>query len=132
MPLLDDLAAYLETLSIGTVGTDLFPGKMPEQPDICVCLYQLAGMGPDPITTLERPGVKIRIRNLDTDSGIEDAIAKGYAIKKALHRKTGLYLGTPSCLYHRIDATGNPDWIGQDKKGRSIIDVNFIVLKEEE
>ena len=131
MPLLDDVAAYMATLSLGTVGVDIFAGKMPHSPDKCIALYELPGFGPDVITSLERPGIKIRIRDVDTDAGISAALAKGYAIKKALHRKVGVSLGS-SVLYHRIDATGNPGWVGQDQKGRSLIDVNFIVCKEEE
>ena len=131
MPLLDDVGAYLEAQSIGHVGVDIFTAKMPHSPDKCIALYELPGFGPDPITTLERPGIKIRIRDVDTDAGIAAAIAKGYAVKKLLHRKVALSLGS-SVLYHRIDATGNPGWVGQDAKGRSLIDINFIMCKEEE
>ena len=134
MPLLDDVADYLEAQSIGHVGVDIFPGKMPDQPNACIALYELPGFGPDPITTMERPGIKIRIRDSDTDlntsTGIAGAMTKAYAIKKLLHRKVGITLS--GVLYHRIDATGNPGWIGQDQRGRNILDLNFIMCKEEE
>ena len=131
MPLLDDVAAYLEANSIGIVGVDIFAGKMPMSPDKAICLYELPGYGPHVILPMEQPGVKIRVRDVDSEVGIQAAMATAYSIKKLLHRKINLTLGS-GVIYARIDATGNPGWVGQDNKGRSIIDVNFIMTKAEE
>jgi hypothetical protein len=130
MPLLDDLAAYLATQSIGTVGTTIFSPKMPDKPDVCISLQERPGYAPDANTTLEYPGVRIICRNVDTDAGILAAFTKAYAIKKLLHRKVGLTLN--GTLYHRIDATGNPSWNGQDNRGRPQYEISFICIKEEE
>lgn len=130
MVFLDDVAAYLATSGIGTVGSTIFTVKMPDAPDVCISLVERAGMAPDPITTIERPGFRVLCRNVDTDSGALAAYNKAYAIKKLLHRAVGVTMGTT--LYHRIDATGNPTFNGQDQRGRPIYEVSFIATKEDE
>jgi hypothetical protein len=132
MPLLDDLATYLAAQSIGTVGVDIFTVKMPDSPSVCICLSARPGLAPDTVTTREAPGVRIQVRNVDTKAGSLAAFTKAYEIKKLLHRKTGLQLGTALTLYHRIDATGEPGWVGSDSKARPIYEVSFICHKEEE
>ena len=111
MVFLDDVAAYLATSGIGTVGATIFTVKMPDAPDVCISLVERAGMAPDPITTIERPGFRVLCRNVDTDAGALAAYNKAYAIKKLLHRAVGVTMGTT--LYHRIDATGNPTSTGR-------------------
>jgi len=130
MVFLDDVAAYLATSGIGTVGSTIFTVKMPDAPDVCISLVERAGMAPDPITTIERPGFRVLCRNVDTDAGALAAYNKAYAIKKLLHRAVGVTMGTT--LYHRIDATGNPTFNGQDQRGRPIYEVSFIATKEDE
>jgi len=38
--MLMEIGAYLATKSIGTVGTDIFLGWMPDQPDNCIALFE--------------------------------------------------------------------------------------------
>lgn len=45
--LLDELASYMQTNGIGTLGTDLFAGQLPESPDACVALYEYGGLAPE-------------------------------------------------------------------------------------
>jgi len=130
MVFLDDIAAYLQTNGIGTVGTHIFTVKLPESVDAGILLQERAGMAPDPITTIERPGFRVLCRNADTDAGALAAYNKAYAIKKLLHRAVGVTMGTT--LYHRIDATGNPTFNGQDQRGRPMYEVSFIATKEDE
>jgi len=130
MVFLDDIASYLQTNGIGTIGATLFTVKLPENVDAAVLLQERAGMAPDPITTIERPGFRVLCRNVDTDAGALAAYNKAYAIKKLLHRAVGVTMGT--ALYHRIDATGNPTFNGQDQRGRPIYEVSFIATKEDE
>lgn len=130
MVFLDDIAAYLATGGIGTVGSTIFVAKMPDSPDVCISLVERAGMSPDPITTIERPGFRVLCRNVDTKAGNQAAYAKAYAIKKLLHRKVGESIG--GVLYHRLDATGNPTFNGSDQRGRPIYEISFIATKEDE
>lgn len=129
MPLLDDLAAYLVTQGIGTVDVDIYAGKLPDQPDACIALQARGGLAPDIITTIEQPGVRMLVRDVDTPAGMAAANARAYALKLLLHRSVGLVLN--GILYHRIDAIGNPQFIGQDQRGRPKYEISFIVTKED-
>lgn len=129
MALLDEIATYLEDKNVGTVGTDLFMGFMPDKPDNCVALFEYAGepmeltMGSgDP--TLERPGLQVRVRNTSYSaarSKIEDVV-------DAFH---GLANQTLSgTRYLLIKANQSPESLGLDQNNRSEFVVNFSVLKE--
>ena len=72
--MLTEIAAYLVSKNIGTLGTDLFAAFMPDKPDNCVALFEYAGqpmeltMGDsDPV--LERPGLQVKVRNTDYQTG---------------------------------------------------------------
>lgn len=63
--MLQDIAEYLEDLSIGTVGTSIFVGYMPDAPAACIALYEYAGMRP--LITHDghivyRPGLQVVVR----------------------------------------------------------------------
>ena len=65
---LEALGAYIDTNRGDlTIGTNLFLSKMPETPDLCVCIYEYQGVAP--LTTfgstaiqLDRPSVQISVR----------------------------------------------------------------------
>jgi hypothetical protein len=130
MPLLlDDIAGYLQTQGIGTVGKDLFKGYMPDQPDNMIALFEYAGspmeltMGTgDP--TLERPGLQVRVRNKLYPVGR----AKVEQVVDVLHGLTEQVLGGKRYLL--IRANQSPESIGLDASNRSELVVNFSVLKE--
>jgi hypothetical protein len=65
--ILEALADRLTSASVATVGTNLFIGMMPDQPDLCVSLFEYAGAAPlevlrDNAATVERPGVQVLVR----------------------------------------------------------------------
>jgi hypothetical protein len=65
---LEALGAYINTnRSDLTIGTNLFLSKMPENPDVCVCVYEYQGFGPmmtfgSKAVELDRPAVQIAVR----------------------------------------------------------------------
>lgn len=122
--LLDDIAAYLEDQSVGTVGTDIFMGTMPDTPDSCIALYEYAGEPPEQIGNIERPGLQVRVRDPSYSAGR----AKIESVVNAL---AGLYeqvLSGHRYLY--IRAQQSPEAMGRDQSGREEFVVNFIVIKE--
>jgi hypothetical protein len=63
--MLQDIAEYLEDQTIGTVGTSIFVGYMPDAPAVCIALYEYAGM--EPMYThdghiVRRPGLQVVAR----------------------------------------------------------------------
>ena len=127
MPAADDIAEYLEDQSLGTVGTDIFVGQLPDDPDNAICVAQTAGKPPDYLGAQEYAGIQIRVRNTDHDTGY--ALANN--ILDLLHGAHSLTLETRP--YHRIDAQGSvsgPQIDPNDSEGRVEFTLNFIVFKD--
>lgn len=64
---LTDLAERLEDEGVGTVGTDIFVGRMPDQPDSCVALTSYIGdpprfLGNDNLPADERLSIQVIAR----------------------------------------------------------------------
>jgi hypothetical protein len=124
MPLLTEIGAYLATKSIGTVGTDIFLGLMPDQPDNCIALFEYAGSPPDLHWAGEYPGLQVRVRNKSYAAGR----AKIGEIVKELH---GLHEQTLSgTRYLLIRARGSPEVLKRDANNRVELFVNFEMIKE--
>lgn len=67
---LDDIATALQSASVGTIGTDLFKGRMPETPVACVSLQTYPGRAPQYVEEqstpgYERPAFQVMVRNSD-------------------------------------------------------------------
>lgn len=103
MPLLDEIAAYLQENAIGTVGTDIFSYRMPESdsgqvPADVVVLF--ATPGEDTIRTLcktapsaaEQPRFQVAVRAAATPTGIATAWARCHTICRLLDKVIGVTL----------------------------------------
>ncbi len=121
-----DIAEYLEDQTIGTVGTDIFAGFMPDDPDNCIAIYQYAGNKPDLGQDLDTPGVQIVIRN----SVLATALTKAKTVFDTLHEATWITSMESGKSYYYIEATGMPMQTASDKKGLHHIIINFMVTKE--
>ena len=121
---LTEIGAYLDTKSIGTVGTDIFLGLMPDQPDNCIALFEYAGSPPDLHWNGENPGLQVRVRN------------KGYAaarikIGEVIQKLHGLHEQELSgTRYLLIKARGSPEVLKRDNNNRVELFVNFEIIKE--
>ncbi len=152
--MLKEIGTYLATKSIGTVGTDIFLGLMPDQPDNCIALFEYAGNPPDLHWNGEYPGLEVRVRN----TSYAAARTKIREIMDELH---GLYeqtlpveeepvngevenggeeeLGEPEpqtepevtgTRYLLIKAKGSPEILKRDENNRVELFVNFEIIKE--
>jgi hypothetical protein len=121
--LADDIAAYMATRSLGTVGTDIFVGEMPDSPNNCVALYQYQGEPPELVGGLENPRLTVRVRNTTYSDGQN----KARDVLKALHTLNEQTLGGRRYLY--IKAAGSISQLGRDRENRALFTVEFIVTK---
>lgn len=130
----DDVAYFLALHAIGIVATDLFAGRMPDQPDVCMVIAETGGrdplmvMGSDTIN-VERPGFQVHIRDTSYAAGE----ARAYAVFALLEGITEapLVSGTPSgATYKLIHASQSPHHIGLDDQQRHLWVQNFSVLWE--
>ena len=154
--MLKEIGTYLQSQGIGNLGTDLFLGLMPDQPDNCIALFEYAGSPPDLHWNGEYPGLQVRVR----DKSYAAARTKIGEIMAELH---GLYeqtLGvvtddegdegvgeddskgsgeevteptpTPATgtRYLLIKARGSPEVLKRDANNRVELFVNFEIIKE--
>lgn len=126
----DDVADYLETLTVGTVGTDIFAGHLPDAPANCIAVIQSGGESPEvagPISgQIEHPRLIVRVRNASYASGA----SKANEVLKALHTAGELSLGGHRYLY--IRAVGSVNLLGRDHThpARWLFSLDFVVTKE--
>jgi hypothetical protein len=130
--LLDDLAAYLQAEGIGTVGTTLFKGSVPQDAplvsaqDALVALIEGPGMGPiRPHTPresiVEQPTLQIVVRG--AQHGYPAARQKAQDVFVALDGLANVTLGTTFVLW--IFALQSPFWLHTDTLNRPHIVFNI-------
>ncbi len=124
--ILEALGDYLQTNSIGTLGTNLFLGKMPDSPDYCVCLYEYEGMAPmqsfggNPYD-VDMPRIQIVVRGARDDYPTARDGAK--SIKDILSDITDVTISSTKVL--RVASLGSTIPLGLDDKDRPRIAANF-------
>ena len=122
--MLSDIGNYLQAQGVGTPGTDMFLGLMPDQPDNCIALFEYAGSPPDLHWNGEYPGLQVRVRN----KSYAAARTKIGEVAKKLH---GLHEQTLSdTRYLLIRARGAPEVLKRDASNRVELFVNFEIIKE--
>lgn len=129
MTFLEAVGDYLQAQSQGTLGTDLFLGRMPDSPDACVCLFEYSGSLPE--MTFGSSGIAIDRPQLQvmTRAGRDDyptARDKAVTLRNLLTAITNTTLGAFSVL--RIEASGSVNPLGPDEKDRPLVSVNFNVM----
>jgi len=124
----DDVAEYLEDQAVGTVGTSIFVGHMPDAPSDCIAVIQSGGESPEmagPISgQIERPRLIVRVRNTSYASGA----SKANDVLKALHTAGEVSLSGHRYLF--IRAVGSVNQLGRDHENRSLFSLDFVVTKE--
>jgi hypothetical protein len=122
--MLSEIGNYLQTQGKGTLGTDIFLGLMPDQPDDCIALFEYAGSPPDLHWNGEYPGLQARVRN----TSYAAARTKIGDVVDELH---GLCEQTLSgTRYLLIKAKGSPEILKRDSNNRIELFVNFEIMKE--
>lgn len=124
MAFLDSIGLYLQAAAVGTVGTDLFKGQMPDVPEVAACIYEYAGSPPEQAHNARqsvRPGLQVVVRNSD----YEAARAKIETIFNLLDRVTNTDVQGLDVI--KIEAVQSPFPLGIDDNGRYRLAVNFQV-----
>jgi len=122
--MLSDISTYLKNQGVGTPGTDMFLGLMPDQPDNCIALFEYAGSPPDLHWNGEYPGLQVRVRN----KSYAAARTKIGEAMTALHGLHETVLG--GTRYLLVKARGSPEVLKRDANNRIELFVNFEIMKE--
>ena len=146
--MLSDISTYLKDQGVGTPGTDMFIGLMPDQPDNCIALFEYAGSPPDLHWNGEYPGLQVRVRN-KSYAAARTKIGEVMAELHGLYEQTlgageepdeddskggGEEVGEPApatgTRYLLIKARGSPEVLKRDNNNRVELFVNFEIIKE--
>ena len=123
MPLARDIASYLDSQTVWTLGTNIFVGELPDTPDACIAVYEYAGSPPDLVWEGEYPSCQVRVRA----PAFEDAHNTADLIMATLHKLT--YKTIDGTLYYYISAKGSPEQMGRDANKRFEFVINFAIIK---
>lgn len=114
-----ELADYLATHSVGTVGTDIFIGRQPATPNSCVTVIETGGQAPSGYTPLSRPTVQVIVR----DPSYETGRAKADAVFAALHQLANRDLG--SHFIYFVLSIADIGYLERDENERHEWSMNF-------
>ena len=131
MPVLNEIAAYLESLGVGAFGSTLFIGEMPATPTACVALFEYGGLAPEkgfgtPGNKWETPAIQVVARGVKGDyAGPRAKVATAYAELSKVEAQ--VLSGT---FYHHIHAVQAPFLMRRDELERVYMAVNFLAQKD--
>ena len=118
---IDDVASYLATNSVGTVCTDLFKGYLPESPNACVAVLDTGGSQPNPDIPTKEPTFQVMIRSTNYTLGR----SKLDTIRSLLHRQANVELVSGQTYFYFILAISEGGHLGRDDNGRDLFSINF-------
>lgn len=124
--ILEALGDYLQTNSVGTLGTNIFLGKMPATPDYCITLYEYEGMAPSETFgnhpyDIDIPRIQIVVRGARDDYPTARDGAK--TVRDLLSNLTDITISSTKIL--RVASLGAFIPLGLDDKDRPRIAANF-------
>ena len=135
MSVLNDVGAFLAAApqSLGTVGTDLFLGTMPSDPNACGAVYETGGLAPEGGfgvlgVQYETPGVQVVFRGDPHDYAGPRAKAET-AYRSLAAVQPGTIVGG-SAQYLTVHPQQSPFLMRRDENQRVYIACNFLCQKE--
>ena len=126
MTVLESVGTYLAANGQGTVGTNLFLGRLPTSPDACVAVYEYQGAPPREVfgasaLIMARPRIQVVVRGARDD--YPTARDKTIAIRDLLAAITDQTLSGIRVL--RLSAVGSVNPLGPDSSDRPLLSINF-------
>ena len=131
MPILEDFGDYLETQGVGTQGSTIFIGEMPDSPDACTSLYLYSGapavqaMGTatgKSVVDFPRLHVEGRAATLAA------AEARVQAVYDKLHNLGSVTINARE--YKQVMALQRPFQLGVDQNERALFACNFELARD--
>lgn len=119
MSVITDIATYLQTLGLGTLGTDIFYSYFPDNVNTGIAVLDTGGPQPDIDLPTKEPTFQVFIRAVDYDTGK----AKLDAVRSALHQQSGVTIG--STFFFFILANSEGGHLGRDERGLDEFSINF-------
>jgi len=121
-----DIADFLQTQGVGTVGTDIFVGKMP--PDISqnMTVYDTGGLSPNPKWLRDEPTVQVMVRGDERD--YEATYTLALDVKNALLGCSPTTINSKSYVFFNM--LGDITFLKHDQSERPMFSLNFRLVVE--
>ena len=123
----EDILGHLEAAGVGTCGTDLYWGQLPDSPKSCGAVIPYPGLSPEEQfgsegAWLERPRAQFSWR-----AGAPDRVAEAFTkAQEAFDALAGVQMRTiGSTLFYRIQALQSPFVLYQGEDGLVVVGFNF-------
>jgi hypothetical protein len=111
------IADLLQTLNLGTKGTDLFVNFLPETPDNAIAIYDRESeVEPEAKLALDTVKVQIKVRNQSRESAYD----KIKSIKLALQSRNDNYVAENNDIYFGFWLQQPISFIETDEKNNSL------------
>ena len=131
MGVLEDMGDYLEAEGVGTQGSTIFLGEIPDSPDACTALYLYSG-GP----SVQAMGLAVgksvvdfpRLHVEGRATTLAAAEARVQAVYDELHNLGSVTINTT--VYKSITALQRPFQLGVDQNERHLVACNFEVARD--
>lgn len=129
-----DWATWLQTCGVGTRGTVVFDGRLPDLPGLRVAVLNYASARPDftmPNTddaagylpSIQRPAVQVFVKGGNGPTGFADASAK---MRQAFEASVQLVNRTVgSTRFVNVNPVQSPTFVGDNESGEPMFSVNF-------
>ena len=116
-----EVAEYLEDSGIGTVNTNIFVDRLPDNTNNVISVFTTGGSTPDIDLPIPYPSFEVLVRNISAQTGYEIA----ESIADLLHRTYNSTLLSGGNYYYSILLQGEVNLLGRDEKDRIEYSVNF-------
>lgn len=127
--MLVELATFLQAQGHGTLGTDIFIGMMPDEPDAILALYEYSGHGP--VDTMggapEFEGLSLQLRGRGAERDYQAVHTKMVSAAASLHAIVNEPVSAHE--YLRVRQDNGPYLIAVDTGDRPVLASNFTVWR---
>jgi Bacteriophage minor capsid protein len=135
---LDDIGLFLQTQGLGTLATDIFKGRLPEDApgagvlDEIIALFAVPGQGPVRVHSLvgpgvEQPVVQVRLRGSASAGGVTAMWTRAMQAFIALDSVTNQTIN--GVFYQKILALQSPFSLPEDEWRRPTLIFNVLCRK---
>ena len=132
MGVLDDVGTFMAanvTDVTLTLGTNLFLGRLPDDPDTCVAIYETAGTNPTDVfgansaPPIEHAGVMCHTRATSYSSCQSLAVDIMKTLSKVINETL------TSTYYYKVEVEQSPFALERDEQERMVFSCNFTAVK---
>jgi hypothetical protein len=125
-----DISSLLESGGVGTLGSNLFWGMLPDAPDLATAVFEYAGEPPTYVKSRKVEWEHPRLQVITRGKTYIEAMQKAEDVYAALHGVRGQTINGK--LYDSIRARQRPfaDPSGKDDRGRFRVFCNYAVKKQ--